>query len=65
MPISTTAEMYTCDVIYRRGEVMCQGFGSTKRQAERNAGVVGLKWLKEHPELLKKEILAQQKQEQN
>jgi len=42
--------MYRCDVLYRKGKVLCTGYGSTKRQAERNAGVEGLKWLKEHPE---------------
>ena len=50
VPISTMAEMYTCDVLFRKGQVLCQGFGSTKRQAERNAGVEGLRWLKAHPE---------------
>jgi len=46
----TKSVMYRCDVLYRKGKVLCTGYGSTKRQAERNAGVEGLKWLKEHPE---------------
>ena len=45
--------MYSCNVIYRHGQVMCGGFGSTKRQAERNAAVMGLLWLEDNKEGLK------------
>ena len=50
------ATMYQCDVLYRKGKILCTGYGSTKRQAERNAGVMGLRWQKEHPEFRKKEL---------
>jgi dsRNA-specific ribonuclease len=36
------AMMYRADVIYNQGEVMCTAYGSNKRQAERNASVMGL-----------------------
>ena len=39
------AAMYTCQVLYKQGKLMVTGHGSTKRQAERNAAVLGLKWL--------------------
>ena len=55
--VMAEARMYQCDVLYRKGQILCQGFGSTKRQAERNAGVEGLRWLQEHPEFKKKELL--------
>jgi hypothetical protein len=42
--------MYKCDIIWRRTEVMCSGYGSTKRQAERNASVQGIRYLNAHPE---------------
>ena len=54
--VSTVAEMYTCDVLYRKGQILCQGHGSTKRQAERNAGIMGLRWLDDHLDFQKKEI---------
>ena len=53
----TTASMYRCDALYRKGKILCSGYGSTKRQAERNAGVEGLRWCLKHPEYRKKELL--------
>ena len=37
--------MYRADVIYNQGEVMCTAYGSNKKQAERNASIMGLLWL--------------------
>ena len=42
--------MYRCDVIYKHGQHMVSGYGSTKRQAERNAAVHGLAWLDKNQE---------------
>ena len=38
--------MYRCDVIYNNGQKMTSGWGNTKKQAERNASLHGLIWLK-------------------
>jgi hypothetical protein len=37
-----------CEVLYNNGELMVEGFGSSKKQADRNASIVGLRWLKRH-----------------
>jgi hypothetical protein len=42
---TTTAMMYTCKVLFRKGELMCYSFGNTKKQAERNASVEALRFL--------------------
>jgi dsRNA-specific ribonuclease len=47
----TEALMYSCKILFRNGQTMVEAVGNTKRQAERNAGVAGLQYLKEHPEL--------------
>ena len=39
------AHLYQADVIYNQGTVMCTSYGSNKRQAERNASILGLQWL--------------------
>ena len=39
------APMYTCIIIFRHGHEMCRNIGSTKRQAERNAAIMGLKYI--------------------
>ena len=39
------ANMYRAEVIYNQGTVMCTAYGSNKRQAERNASIIGLQWL--------------------
>ena len=57
--LMTKAWMYRCDVLYRKGQLLCSGYGSTKRQAERNAGVEGLRWLEAHPELRKERELTE------
>ena len=41
-------EMFQADVIYNNGQIMCTGYGSNRKQAERNASVLGLQWIKEH-----------------
>ena len=48
--------MYTCQIIFRHGKEMCRSIGSTKRQAERNAAVMGLKWIDDHSDELYKEV---------
>lgn len=45
--------MYSCNVIYRHGMMMCGSVGSSKKQAERNAAVMGLLWLEGNKEELK------------
>lgn len=51
-PTFIEAEMHTCSIIFRHGRQMCHSFGSTRRQAERNAAVMGLKWIEERKEEL-------------
>ena len=46
--------MYTCEVLYNHGKVMVSGCGSTKRQAERNVAVLGLKWFEENAEEMRR-----------
>lgn len=48
------ALMYDCTIIYRNGQEMCGSIGSTKRQAERNAAVMGLLWLDSSKNLINK-----------
>lgn len=48
--------MYTCQIIFRNGQEMCRSIGSSKRQAERNAAVMGLKWIDDHSQELYKEV---------
>jgi dsRNA-specific ribonuclease len=45
--------MYTCNVLYKNGRVMCGSLGSCKRQAERNAAVMGLLWIEAHKDELR------------
>jgi hypothetical protein len=45
--------MYSCNVIYRHGQLMCGSVGSTKRQAERNAAVMGVLWIEKNKDELK------------
>jgi hypothetical protein len=42
---SIEAHLYRADVIFNQGELMCTSYGSNKRQAERNASILGLSWL--------------------
>lgn len=42
------------DVIFNAGELMCRGYGNTRKQAERNASINGLAWMR------KKGILSEQ-----
>mgnify|MGYP006096169437 CR=1 FL=1 len=56
------AKMYRCHIIYRRGHQMCSSIGSTKRQAERNAAVMGLLWLEEHKDEVMKSIDVKQQE---
>lgn len=51
-PNFTEAEMIKCSIIFRHGKTMCHSFGSSRRQAERNAAVMGLKWIEESKEEL-------------
>ena len=37
--------MVKCEILYNNNEVMTIGFGSSKRQAERNASIQGQIWL--------------------
>ena len=30
-PLMTTASMIRCDVLYRKGQTLCTGYGSSKR----------------------------------
>ena len=53
---STFALMYKAEVLFRKDEIMCHSYGNSKRQAERNASVEGLRYLAVHPELMKKEL---------
>ena len=36
------------EVLFNMNEVMCKGYGNNKKQAERNASLNGLKWLRKH-----------------
>lgn len=47
-PTDETANMYRSQIIFNNGQIMAQGFGSTKDQAERNVSIFGLTWLQEH-----------------
>ena len=38
-------KMLKCDFIYNGNEVMCTGYGNTRKQAERNASIEGYMWL--------------------
>lgn len=38
-------DMFQADVIFNNGQVMCTGYGSNRKQAERNASVMGLNWI--------------------
>ena len=42
----TKVKMIRCDVLFNHNELMCTGFGNSKKQAERNASINGLKWLR-------------------
>lgn len=37
--------MVKCEILYNNNEVMTIGFGSSRRQAERNASIQGQIWL--------------------
>ena len=39
-------KMIRCDVLFNHNELMATGFGNSKKQAERNASINGLKWLR-------------------
>jgi hypothetical protein len=43
--------MYEAKVLFQSGKLMVQSRGNSKRQAERNAGVEGLRYLESHEEL--------------
>lgn len=58
-----TAMMHRCKVIYSNGKQMCEGTGSSKRQAERNAAVMGLRWLDANREQLLANLKKKQRQE--
>ena len=38
--------MIRCDVLFNHNELMATGYGNSKKQAERNASINGLKWLR-------------------
>lgn len=38
--------MIRCEVLFNHNEVMAEGLGSTRKQAERNASINGLAWLR-------------------
>jgi len=42
MAMASSFKLYKIDVIYNAGELMCSGYGNTKKQAERNASINGL-----------------------
>jgi len=42
---SALCKMIKVDVIYNSNQVLCSGWGNTKHAAERNASILGLKWL--------------------
>lgn len=50
------ALMFSCKVLFRNGRTMCRGIGSTKRQAERNAAVMGLLWIDQNIKELKSNV---------
>ena len=39
------SKMVKVDIIYNQGQVLCSGWGNTKHAAERNASILGLRWL--------------------
>ena len=41
-------KMIRCEVLFNHNEVMADGLGNTKKQAERNASINGLKWLRDN-----------------
>jgi hypothetical protein len=40
--------MIKCNIIFRNGKIMCSSFGASRRQAERNAAIVGILWLEQN-----------------
>jgi len=38
-------KMCRIDIIYNSGQVLCSGWGNTRKAAERNASILGLDWL--------------------
>ena len=49
--LTTEALMFTSQILWKNNQVMTSATGNSKRQAERNAGVEGLRFLELHPEL--------------
>lgn len=39
-------KLFEVVVVYNFGEIMCKGYGNTKKQAERNASINGLNWMR-------------------
>ena len=40
-------KLFKVVVLYNFGDEMCTGYGNTKKQAERNASINGLNWMRE------------------
>ena len=38
-------KMFKVDIIFKNGRLMTSGWGNTRKMAERNASIHGLKWL--------------------
>ena len=41
-------KMIRCEVLFNHNQVMADGLGNTKKQAERNASINGLAWLRDN-----------------
>jgi hypothetical protein len=39
-------KLFEVVVVYNFGDIMCKGYGNTKKQAERNASINGLNWMR-------------------
>ena len=46
--VITTVKLTKVQVLYNHNQVMTEGFGNTRKQAERNASINGLAWLKKN-----------------
>ena len=40
--------MTKVNIVFDNGKLMAEGYGHSKKQAEKNASLNGLKWLKEN-----------------
>ena len=46
--VISTVKLTKVQVLYNHNQVMTEGYGNTRKQAERNASINGLNWLKKN-----------------